>query len=46
MLVAGVLRLVLPTAHAGLLAVRGRWFDIVCYLAMGGVILGVDIRLH
>lgn len=45
-LLAGLLRLVLPTRHAGLLAVRSRWLDAACYLALGGVILAVDIRLH
>jgi hypothetical protein len=45
-LLAGVLRLLLPTRHAGLLAVRSRWLDAACYLALGGVILAVDIRLH
>jgi hypothetical protein len=45
-LLAGVLRAVLPTSRAGLLAVRARWLDAACYLALGGVILAVDIRLH
>ena len=46
LLAAGVLRLVLPTSRVGLLAVRGRWRDGLCYLASGGVILAVAIRLH
>jgi hypothetical protein len=46
MLVAGTLRAALPTNRIGLLAVRGRWIDVVLYLALGGVILGLDIRLH
>jgi hypothetical protein len=45
-LLAAVLRLMLPTRHAGLLAVRSRWLDAACYLVLGGVILAVDIRLH
>jgi hypothetical protein len=45
-LLAGLLRLVLPTARAGLLAVRSRWLDVLTYLVLGGLILGVDIRLH
>jgi hypothetical protein len=45
-LLAGVLRTVLPTARAGLLVVRARWLDAACYLALGGAILAVDIRLH
>jgi hypothetical protein len=46
MLFAGVLRAVVPEARVGLLAVRSRWVDVVVYLALGGVILGLDIRLH
>ncbi|MFN2561162.1 MAG: DUF3017 domain-containing protein [Jatrophihabitans sp.] len=45
-LLAGVLRATLPTPRAGMLAVRGRWVDTVAYLALGGVMLVVDIRLH
>jgi hypothetical protein len=43
---AGLLRLVLPGHRAGMLIVRRRLFDTACYLAMGAVIIGVDIRLH
>ncbi|MFN2519250.1 MAG: DUF3017 domain-containing protein [Jatrophihabitantaceae bacterium] len=46
MLLAGVLRLVLPAPQAGLLAVRGRWWDSFCYLALGTAILIIDIRLQ
>jgi hypothetical protein len=46
MLVAAVLRGVLPGHRAGLLAVRARWLDVLAYVVLGGVILGVDIRLH
>jgi hypothetical protein len=45
-LLAAVLRAVLPTRRVGLLAVRSRWLDVACYLALGGAILAVDIRLH
>jgi hypothetical protein len=45
-LLAGLLRLVLPASRAGLLAVRGRLRDALCYLALGAVILTVEIRLH
>ena len=45
-LVAGLLRAVLPASRVGMLAVRSRWFDAACYLALGGVILAVDLRLH
>jgi hypothetical protein len=46
MLAAGVGRLALPDERAGSLAIRNRWWDALCYLAIGGVILVVDIRLH
>jgi len=46
MLLAGVIRAVIPSARVGLLAVRARWIDTVLYLVLGGVILGLDIRLH
>jgi hypothetical protein len=46
MLLAGVLRLILPRQHAGLLASRGRWFDSFCFAALGAAILIIDIRLR
>ena len=46
LLLAGVLRLFLPTDRVGLLAVRGRTRDAVTYLLIGGLILGVAIHLH
>jgi hypothetical protein len=46
LLAAGIGRLVLPDVRVGSLAIRNRWWDAVCYLAIGGVILAVDIRLH
>lgn len=46
MLLAGVLRLVLPEARIGMLRVRGRWWDSLCYLALGVVILIADLRLR
>ena len=45
-LIAGLLRTVLPASKIGMLAVRKRWWDVVCYYVLGGVILAVDIRLH
>jgi hypothetical protein len=45
LLLAAVLRLVLPEAAAGMLAVRRRWLDVAIYLVLGGLILFVDIRL-
>jgi hypothetical protein len=46
MLLAAILRGGLSSQRAGLLAVRARWLDVLAYLVLGGVILGVDIRLH
>jgi Protein of unknown function (DUF3017) len=46
LLLAGAARGLLPSARVGLLAVRARWIDTVLYLVLGGVILGLDIRLH
>jgi hypothetical protein len=45
-LLAALLRAVVPDAHVGLLAVRSKWFDAACYLVLGGVILAIDLRLH
>jgi predicted cobalt transporter CbtA len=45
MLLAAVLRATLPNATAGLLAVRGRWWDVPIYSALGVAILVVDLRL-
>jgi hypothetical protein len=46
MIIAGILRTVLPASRIGMLAVRARWLDVCCYYALGGAILAVDIRLH
>jgi len=45
-LVAAVLRIAAPTARVGLLAVRSRGVDGLCYLLLGGLILAVDLRLQ
>jgi hypothetical protein len=45
-IVAGLLRLTLPSSRVGQLAVRGRAFDVLCYLVVGGAMLAVDIRLR
>jgi hypothetical protein len=45
-LLAAVLRAVLSDTRAGMLAVRSKWLDTACYLALGGVILAIDLRLH
>jgi uncharacterized membrane protein YraQ (UPF0718 family) len=44
--IAGLFRLLLPSHLVGMLNVRNRFFDTICYLAMGGVVIAVDIRLH
>jgi hypothetical protein len=46
MLLAAALRVLVPSQRAGMLAVRGRWWDTLCYLALGVLILIVDIRLQ
>jgi hypothetical protein len=46
LLAGAVLRLVLPAGSAGLLAIRGRYWDAFYYALLGGVILVVDIRLR
>ena len=46
MLLGGFLRLALPEQHAGVLAVRKRWIDAVCYFGLGVAILAVAIRLQ
>jgi hypothetical protein len=45
MLVAGALRLVLPNEQAGLLRVRRRSFDVVCYWLLGIVTIVVALGL-
>ena len=46
LLAAAMLRLFLRGYGVGLLAVRARWVDTLLYLALGGGILALDIRLH
>jgi len=46
MVLAAGLRIVLPNARAGLLAVRGKWLDTGAYLVSGVLVLVLDIRLH
>jgi hypothetical protein len=45
-LLAGLLRLVLPSPRAGLLEVRARWFDVFCYGVLGVAILVAAIQLQ
>ena len=44
-LVGGVLRLMIPDRQVGLLAVRGRLFDAVCYLGLGVLIVTFALAL-
>ena len=45
LIVAAALRASLPNGRAGMLAVRGRFLDIVCYLALGLSVFGFAILL-
>ena len=45
MVLAGVLRLLLPTRQAGLLAVRSRAFDVLCYCGVGVAIVVLGLAL-
>jgi hypothetical protein len=46
MVLAALLRACLRPSRVGLLAVRARWIDTVLYVALGVVVLAVDLRLH
>jgi len=46
MLAGGLMRLVLPEEHVGVLAVRKRWVDVSLYVGLGVAILVVAIRLQ
>jgi Protein of unknown function (DUF3017) len=43
--IAGVLRLLLPVRQAGLLAVRGRLTDVVCYVGLAAAIIVLGLAL-
>ena len=43
--IAGVLRLLLPVRQAGLLAVRGRLTDVVCYVGLAVAIVALGLAL-
>jgi hypothetical protein len=45
LLLAGLLRLLLPQRRAGMLAVRGRWWDVCCYLALAALIIATGLVL-
>jgi hypothetical protein len=46
MILAAGLRVLVRPARVGFLAVRGRWVDTAVYLALGVVVLALDLRLH
>jgi hypothetical protein len=43
LVLASVLRATLPAGKAGLLVVRGRLFDVLCYLGLGLLVFGFSI---
>ena len=43
--IAGFLRLLLPARQAGLLAVRGRVVDVLCYAGLAAAIIGFGLAL-
>lgn len=45
LLVAAALRLLLPDARAGLLAIRGRAIDVICYSGFGIVIIVLAVTI-
>jgi Protein of unknown function (DUF3017) len=45
MIVAAVLRAVLPTERVGLLAVRSRPVDVLCYAAFGAVMSIIAVQI-
>jgi Protein of unknown function (DUF3017) len=45
LLLAGLLRAVLPRRRAGMLAVRARWWDICCYLSLAVAIIATGLAL-
>jgi hypothetical protein len=45
MVIAGLLRLLLPARQAGLLAVRSRVFDVLCYCGVGVAIVVLGLAL-
>jgi hypothetical protein len=44
-MLAGLLRLLLPARQAGLLAVRGRFTDVLCYAGSGVAIVLLGLAL-
>lgn len=45
MVAASALRAFLPASKAGLLVVRGRLFDVLCYLGLGLLVFGFAVLL-
>ena len=46
LLLGAVLRVAVPPAHIGLLAIRGKYWDTLCFAVLGLLILAVDMRLQ
>jgi hypothetical protein len=45
LIAGGLLRLVLPTRRAGILAVRNRGFDTLCYVGLGVLVITFGVLL-
>jgi hypothetical protein len=45
LLVAGLVRLALPPRYAGLLATRGKAFDVLAFVVLGGGVLAIALIL-
>jgi Protein of unknown function (DUF3017) len=45
LLLAGMFRLMLPARQAGLLVVRSRMVDVICYVGMGAAIIVLGLAL-
>jgi hypothetical protein len=45
LLAAGLVRLALPPRYAGLLATRGKAFDVLAFVVLGGGVLGIALIL-
>jgi hypothetical protein len=45
MILAGLIRLVLTDRRAGILAVRSRAFDVICYVGLGVLVITFGIAL-
>jgi Na+/H+ antiporter NhaD/arsenite permease-like protein len=46
LLLAAIFRVLVPPAHIGLLAIRGKYWDTLCFALLGLLIFAVDMRLQ